>query len=602
MNDPLELAVLDQNRRLFACPLVQPIELGRQNLGEPEPNGQIHGHRLIVAPLNESRVSRRHALLEPREDGQIQITNLSKKLPVYLFADGTEIRPAETRTVPLPVHIGLGPLDVRVRRPHVDTPQSGGELLSLDQPSIAPGQLWSESSEFSTRRLQSLAHVDLNSLLGWLRLAMGVLQSAASSEDFFLKAAHAAVNMVELDVAAVFLRERDTWVLKAQAAAKESDRDKPLTPSRRVLSDALVRRTAVCQPPQNYDPQAAGSLSGVEAAVAAPILNREEKVTGVLYGERRQPGRPLGKLEAMLVDLLAFGVAAGLARMEQEAARIRLEQFFTPRLARILEADPQHLAGKEAEVTILCADIRGFSSIAERIGAAKTVAWIGETMSALTDCILERDGVVVDYVGDEILAMWGAPVPQPDQMARACNAAAAMFQQLRQIDARWKSVLNQHTHLGVGINSGVAFVGNVGSHRKFKYGPLGMTVNLASRVQGATKYLNTQVLLAASTAVGLNTSFSCRRIGQARVVNINEPVTLHELPPEVTDDWPLRKELYEAALERFEHRDPAGAMALLEDFLRRFPDDGPANVLLKRAKKFLKIPDSFDPVWELPGK
>src|SRR5207249_3128728 len=117
--------------------------------------------------------------------------------------------------------------------------------------------------------------------------------------------------------------------------------------------------------------QYAESLSGVEAVVAAPILDRAGAVLGALYGERRQRLRPgvaaFGEPEARLVELLARGVAAGLARLEEErkavSARVQMEQFFTPELARQLLDHPDLLDGRDREVTILFCDIRGFSRI-----------------------------------------------------------------------------------------------------------------------------------------------------------------------------------------------------------------------------------------------
>src|SRR5262249_19084877 len=155
------------------------------------------------------------------------------------------------------------------------------------------------------------------------------------------------------------------------------------------------------------------------------LLDRAGRVIGALYGERSREGPPTpggGKLEAILVDLLACGVATGLARQEQERAavqaQVRFEQFFGPELARHLQQEPDLLEGREAEVTLLFCDIRGFSRVSERLGPAGTVRWVGDVMGELSECVLAEGGVLVDYVGDEMLAMWGAPRPQADQASR----------------------------------------------------------------------------------------------------------------------------------------------------------------------------------------
>ena len=142
-------------------------------------------------------------------------------------------------------------------------------------------------------------------------------------------------------------------------------------------------------------------------------------------------------------------------------------------------------------------------------------------MQHLTARIMESSGVVVDYIGDGLLAMWNAPLEQPDHAALACRAALAMRDGLPELNRRWEGRLGKPIGLGIGINSGAALVGNTGSHQKFKYGPLGHTVNLASRVEGATKHLGVSLLLTGSTRNSLGSSFATRRLCRARVVGIS---------------------------------------------------------------------------------
>src|SRR5262249_53518498 len=155
-------------------------------------------------------------------------------------------------------------------------------------------------------------------------------------------------------------------------------------------------------------------------------------------------------------------------------------------LARELERNPDLLEGRDQEVTILVSDLRGYTSISQRLGAATTCRLVRDMMERLSGKIAEHHGVIVDYAGDGILAMWNAPVAQPDHAARACRAALAMQAELPALNAAWQPVVGSPLVLGVGVNSGMAQVGNTGSSRKFKYGPHGHTVNLASRVQDAT--------------------------------------------------------------------------------------------------------------------
>jgi adenylate cyclase len=157
--------------------------------------------------------------------------------------------------------------------------------------------------------------------------------------------------------------------------------------------------------------------------------------------------------------------------------------------------------------------------------------------------------------------------------------------------------------LGIGINTGMAQVGNTGSHHKFKYGPLGNTVNLASRVQGATKYLKCRLLITGSTQAQLDDTFATRRLCRVRVVNIAEPVALYELVPQGQAGWPGARVEYEKALEDFEAGNFSRAARALGNWRAQQPGDAPALLLLYRAVQcMVEEPAPFDPVWVLPGK
>src|SRR5207302_9327692 len=116
--------------------------------------------------------------------------------------------------------------------------------------------------------------------------------------------------------------------------------------------------------------------------------------------------------------------------------------------------------GREEEVTLLFCDIRGFSRISDNLGPAKTVRWISAALEMLSECVLHHNGVVVDYQGDQVAAMWGAPEKQQDHAERACLAALEMLARLPELNQVWEPVIGAQTEVGIGINSGPARVGN----------------------------------------------------------------------------------------------------------------------------------------------
>ena len=224
-------------------------------------------------------------------------------------------------------------------------------------------------------------------------------------------------------------------------------------------------------------------------------------------------------------------------------------------------------------------------------------------MEALSECVLAHEGVLVDYIGDELMAMWGAPHEQPNHAELACRAGLAMLKRLPELSARWQQQLGEPFSVGIGINTGIAHVGDVGSIHKFKYSPLGSTVNLASRVQGATKFLKVPLLITGTTAAGLGREFVSRRLCTVRVVNISAPTTIYQLEPHDARNWDALKDGYESALSRFECGEFNEAAQILGNLLSQFPEDGPSLMLISRTvEAMVNEPVGFDAVWDLPGK
>ncbi len=608
MSQPLQVLVLGPDALEFRADLTAALEVGRQRVGEPEPYALLPSGggaaRLVVARQQESNVSRQHLLLEPLPSGPVRVRNCSQ-LPVPRAAGGA-IPPGGSADLEPPFSLALGARTVTVGP--ADSADEFG-LHGLGEQTVGPGNLAELSRRL--RPLPALSGPQLDELIGWLQTTMGVLQSTVGSADFLEKAAQALVQIVGLNSGRVLLLEGDDWAVAAVYGVVPGPSG-AWQPSRQVLDRVRRESRTFWQHPQSAGAALdSPSLRGVQTVVAAPILGADGRVIGALYGERRidpaPAAHPGGKVEAMLVELLALGVSAGLARQEQQMAllkaHVEFEQFFTPQLARQLRRQPDLLEGREAEVTLLFCDVRGFSRVSEKLGPAGTVRWIGDVMGELSQCVLDQEGVLVDYIGDELLAMWGAPQPQPDQATRAVSAALAMLDALPGLNARWQEALGGPMAFGVGVNTGPAQVGNTGSRFKFKYGPLGNTVNLASRVQGLTKYLRCRLLVTEATRRMLDERFIARRVCRARVVNIAGPVDLYEVE---AAGRPGRAEFFrksEEALEALEAGEFALAARRVGALLDDTTEDGPLLLVLARAADLLMHPGAaFDPVWEPPGK
>jgi adenylate cyclase len=594
MNDTWQLRVYD-DERAYVADLTGPAEIGRQqNREETAPAHFLIGEtwRVVIAPIDDTAISRRHLSVKPMPDGRFQFTNTTSH-QILRLAGGQEIGPGAAWTVSLPLMLQIGRYTLRFQAVPRD--------LSIDRlptPTMIPG------SGSIIPGIQAFA-IQAADLMEWIQAFLGLLHSAAGSEDFFVKAARAVVDLVKLDSGRVLFRLGDDWRVEATWHATRKVTPKEWRPSSRILGSVLREKRTYWQLPD-----ASASTMDVDAVVASPILDRMGNVIGALYGERRlgdgESQAPITQIEGMLVEVLASGVAAGLARLEQEQAalrtRLQMEQFMTARLAAKLEAHPELLQGRDTMISVLFCDIRGFSRITEQLGSRKTIEWLSDVMDALTQCVLDSEGVVVDYVGDAIMAIWGAPEDQSDHAQRACRTALAMLECVPRLNERWLPHIKEPLRLSIGINSGMAQVGNVGSSIKFKYGALGNTVNLANRVQGAVKVMKSPVLITAETNAGLDVSFATRRLAEVRVNHIDQPVTLYELA-KPDSEWIELKRDYESALDEFSRGEFRQACRILGRLILEHPDDGPSLLLLARAVGCLVNPPSlFDPVMVLEGK
>jgi adenylate cyclase len=609
MSEPLIIRIYEKKQSLWEEEFDGPVEIGRQTENEEAPytkkKSASGNWRWIVARVDEDTVSRTHLRIEPLADHRVRLFNLSKKISIH-FDGHPDLPPEQSSEFKLPCVLSVGKKTLRLEWP---SPRMDAPLQSLAEATRRPGQAGLPGSIYPT--IQLPGGIDVDAILRWLHATVDVLHSASWSTDFLEQAAQAVVNLVGVDACWVVMLDQGTWKPEVVRTSPLLSGQPEWRPSYNVLRKLRDERKTFWQSPNRMSLDAV-SLVGIRTVIAAPILDRAGQVIGALYGDRREDsltrtGAPLTKLEATLVDLLAGGIAAGLARVEQEkaavSAQVRFEQFFTPTLSRQLAAHPDLLKGQDLDVTVLFCDIRGFSRTTRRLGPPKTLEWLNDVLDNLSDCVLASGGVVVDYVGDEVMTMWGAPESQPDHAARACRTALEMLARLPALNERWLPVLGEPFSFGIGINTGVARVGNTGSRQKFKYGPLGNTVNLASRVQGAGKYLKADVLLTGSTRQAISTDFKTRRLATVRVVNIDDPIELCEMVPPDHPGWPLLKDRYEEALKEFDSGSFRAAVRILGNLLMEHPGDGPSLVLLARAVACLvDEPVKFDPVWVLPGK
>jgi adenylate cyclase len=567
-----------------------PLEIGRGPAGDDTPRIQ----------LRDSYVSRDHLQLTSVGPGRILARNLSARVPLR-SEDGASVAPGDTCEMQLPLTLVLGETRVTIEEASDSSiePAPGSyrtiatpyTMLAVEQPLPTLSSL-TDSAE--TRQL-----------VRWFEKLAEVQRAAATSSEFFETTARALVEMVGLDCGYVLEHKGQEWKILSSHSRLDGPAPKP---SRSLLNQLAAEKRTFCR---DADADQLNTLSDIESVVASPVLENDQ-VVGAIYGMKNCPLSECGtirELEVHAVQALAAAVATGGARMRHQAEatrrRVQFEQFFSSELSEELHKNPKLLEGRDVEITALFADIRGFSSLSENLDAEKTCALVSAVLGQITRSIREEEGVVVSYLGDGLLAMWNAPSTHEDHAQRACRAALHMVQELPEIEAKWQNVVGSPIRIGVGINTGPARVGNIGSDQKFHYGPLGHTVNLASRIESTTKLLGVPILISGSTKERIDDSLHTRRLCSGRLAGMVEPVPLYELVADPGPDHQSRRTIYEEALGMYETRLFSEAGQRLVPLMgeAREARDLPTLMLARLCIDCLLRPtEAFDSTWELQHK
>lgn len=296
---------------------------------------------------------------------------------------------------------------------------------------------------------------------------------------------------------------------------------------------------------------------------------------------------------------------------EREKRKIKgsFRQYLSPKIIDILTKDPSKLklGGEEREVTIFFLDIAGFTTMSEALKPTQLVEVMNQCLTTFTDIILKHDGLINKYIGDCIMAFWNAPADQPRHASMACLAALECIEALPAINRIFKEQGLPSIDCRVGINTGIAVVGNMGSKERFDYTVLGDPVNLASRLEGANKQYNTHIMVSDSTYEKAKQDIEARDLDLIRVKGKKEPRRVYELlarQSQLHEDVVLGREKYHAAIAMYRQGDFQGAMSFFEQTLDYMPNDPVTKIYINRTQSFLEYPPppGWDGVFDMKTK
>ncbi len=310
-------------------------------------------------------------------------------------------------------------------------------------------------------------------------------------------------------------------------------------------------------------------------------------------------------LEIVLISAVVFVFRYAGEGREKRILKNAFQRYLNPAMVDRIVNNPEKLilGGEYKELTVLFSDIRGFTHISEELDPKTLVHFMNTYLTAMTDILLKNGGTLDKYIGDAVMALFGAPENQTDHAVRACTTALEMIDALKNLRIEWRAEGLPEVQIGVGVNTGDMIVGNVGSLKRFNYTVMGDHVNLTSRLEGLTKQYGVDIIVSETTREQTGGRFLFRELDFVRVKGKMKPVRIFEL---LSFSGPVPEFVthFEAGLSAYRSEEWDPAAACFEKALTAAPDDKPSAYFIERCAALKQDKtDSFkDGVFVMPKK
>ena len=515
--------------------------------------------------LRETSVSRKHAILSPGAEGSWQLTDLGSANGVLL--NGTVVRAAALKNNDL---MGIGSFSLRFESlesqmllTHAATNmparltmvmsmkdvaaalQIGKSDESTPGPSGIPSRPIGDSSKFrelakaketTEQRLKALEHE--NRLLSLLYQVSRVLAELVSVGEVVEQVLDLALQVEGVERGYAMLLDDKGGFLPA--VIRYRDPNLAAQGTQMILSQSIIQRVLEGGVPLlvqdvRSDPRLGSSrsiaLSGMQSAMCAPLRSGTQ-VYGLLYVDNLVKRGMFSQEDLNVFSVIAAQAGLSIERVytRQEVAqqiiqRSALERFLSPAIAKKIasEAADIQLRGETQKLTVLFADIRGFTSMAESMTPEQTVEILNDYFTAMTERIFEREGTLDKFLGDGLMCLFGAPFSKGEDALNAVRTAVEMQHTLAQINRDFERPLR----MGIGINTGHAVVGYIGASRRMDYTAIGDVVNVASRL--TARAAPDQILISAATFEETAGVLPTRLLEPIRVKGKSEPIAVYEV-------------------------------------------------------------------------
>ncbi len=456
-------------------------------------------------PIFDPTISRRHAELRPSRQG-VLVRDLGSSNGTFINgARITEATLAPNDSVTFgKVVFQLKATDLAPFRPPPTSgaalPHPGGTIVKQIQlsggvPAVIAGQV---AAEVGAGQLKVEGVGSQERQARKLSLLLDVAQKLSGELDLdrlLGRVVSTTFEVMNVDRVSVLLLSGDKGELIPRVSKSRLGDTSAQHVPRSIARKAVEERVAILTDNAVADDRFKGGqsilLQSVRSAMCIPLMASAEQVLGILYVDNLTATNSFNDED--LQFLIAFGGLAAIAiknskyadQIQREAmVRSNFERYFAPNVAAEIAQQQGNvkLGGDKRPVTILFSDIRGFTSISETMSPDGIANLLSDYFTEMVDIIFAHGGTLDKFIGDAIMAIWGAPIPHADDPDRAVQAAIQMQRTMQSLNATWREAGRPTITVGIGLNHGEAFAGNIGSHLRLEYTVIGDAVNVASRL------------------------------------------------------------------------------------------------------------------------
>jgi class 3 adenylate cyclase/HAMP domain-containing protein len=299
----------------------------------------------------------------------------------------------------------------------------------------------------------------------------------------------------------------------------------------------------------------------------------------------------VGALESAYSRIRRYAFQAVVAQKKERRTRSIFEVYVPAGVIdQVLGKPEEALVGDNRIISILFSDIRDFTRISERMQPDELVEQLNRYFTELVDIIIAKGGTVDKYIGDCIMAFFGAPEKHKEDALSSALAGLEMLDAVERFNLKQQQQGKEPFRTGIGINYGVVTVGNIGTDKKMNYTIIGDMVNLASRMESLTKKYHVPLLISQSVYEKVKEKLPCRLIDTVAVKGKEKGVRIYTVRKSLSAQENEAWSLHNAAMDRFYHREFQGALREFQKVLKLFPDDYTASLMLRQAQEYLRRP------------